>query len=112
MEAEKTRGRSRVAVATARAIRCTPPYPWGLSHGHKPRPEHQPVTDDRHRVWLPRPGVACQPPLAAFPVGDLRRVLAEDHPVEALLANFRSVAHGGSPIGPGCAPFADITWIS
>jgi len=37
---------------------------------------------------LRRPGIACQPPFAAFPVGDLRWVLAEDHPVEPLLTNL------------------------
>ena len=34
------------------------------------------------RVGLPRFGVTGEPPLAAHPVGDLRRVLAEHHPIE------------------------------
>jgi hypothetical protein len=49
---------------------------------------HQPVAEHGHRVGLPRPGVAGQPPLAALPVGNLRRVLAEDHPLEAFLATL------------------------
>ena len=52
----------------------------------QPRPEHQLVAEHVDRVGLPRPGVTGEPPLAALPVGDLRRVLAELHPVEAFLA--------------------------
>ena len=72
---------------------------------HQLRLEHEPVTDDGHRLRLPRLGIARQPPLTALPVGDLRRVLAEDHPVEALLPHLcrgDAVAHrSGLPV-PRC----------
>jgi hypothetical protein len=46
-------------------------------------------------------GIAGEPPLAALPAGDLRRVLAELlHPVEAFLARIGIVAR---PAASGCA---------
>jgi hypothetical protein len=61
-------------------------------HWRQPRPEHQLVAEHVDRVGLPRPGVTGEPPLAALPVGDLRWVLAEYHPVEALRAYVGIVA--------------------
>jgi len=59
-----------------------------LRYRHELRPEHQQVADHRHRIGPPRPGVAREPPFVALPVGNLRRVLAEDHLVEAFLTCF------------------------
>ena len=62
----------------------------------KPRSENQPVANDGYRIRLPGLGVSGKPPLAAFPVGDLGWVLAENHPVEAFLTCPR-VAHSALP---------------
>ena len=67
--------------------------PGASRYRRKPRPEHEPIADDRHRVRLPRLIIAAQPPLAAFPICDLGRVLAEYHPVEPFLSYLGSVAH-------------------
>lgn len=63
-------------------------------HRRQPRPEYQAVTDDGHRLWLPETIFAAQPPFAAFPVGDLRRLLAEHDPVKSFLARFWAVTIG------------------
>src|SRR3974390_1024732 len=62
-----------------------------LSDRRQPRPKYQPVTGDCYCVCVPGLGIACEPPFAALPMGDFRRILAEDYPVEAFLANFLSV---------------------
>ena len=84
---------------------CNPPPELGQTcepQGTQPRPEHQLVAEHVDRVGLPRPGLTGEPPLAALPVGDLRRVLAGHHPVDAFLACIGIVAYPAAP--SGCRP--------
>jgi hypothetical protein len=67
---------------------------WPLAcsrHWRQQWPIHQPITDDGHCLRLPRLLIATQPPLAAFPVLDLGRVLAEHNPVVAFVADLGGV---------------------
>ena len=92
------------------AIAGSPPVP--LCERHQPRLEHQPVAGDRYRVRVPGLGIAGQPPFAALPSGDFRRVLAEHHPIETFLARFLSIAHDSalrSRLAAGCLPLRRVS---
>jgi hypothetical protein len=50
----------------------------------------------RHRLRLPRLLIAAQPPLAAFPVRELGRVLTKHNPVVAFVADLWCVSHASA----------------
>jgi len=78
-------------------------------HRKQPWPEYKAVADHVDRFRLPRAIFPAQPPLAALPVCNLGRVLAEHHPVKAFLPCVWAVTH---PVTPKTArrrmPFAAL----